>query len=79
MNKTLNIACLLAAAALLSSCGGNKPKENSDYPDWAWADFQRPEGVTRLSPPMLPASSIAPCVRTLCVGKRVTHSIPPPR
>ena len=59
MNKTLNIACLLAAAALLSSCGGNKPKENGDYPDWAWADFQRPEGVNPIISP--DASSIFYC------------------
>jgi len=38
--KLQNIAYLLMAAALVTSCGGKK--QTSEFPDWAWADFQRP-------------------------------------
>ena len=41
--KLQNIAYLLMAAALVTSCGGKK--QTSEFPDWAWADFQRPEGI----------------------------------
>ena len=38
--KLQNIAYLLMAAALVTSCGVKK--QTSEFPDWAWADFQRP-------------------------------------
>ena len=41
--KLQNIAYLLMAAAFVTSCG--EKKQTSEFPDWAWADFQRPEGV----------------------------------
>ena len=44
--KLQNIAYLLVAAALVTSCGGT-----SEFPDWAWADFQRPEGINPIISP----------------------------
>ena len=47
--KLQNIAYLLMAAALVTSCGGKK--QTSEFPDWAWADFQRPEGINPIISP----------------------------
>ena len=47
--KLQNIAYLLVAAALVTSCGGKK--QTSEFPDWAWADFQRPEGINPIISP----------------------------
>ena len=41
--KLQSIAYLLMAAAFVTSCG--EKKQTAEFPDWAWADFQRPEGV----------------------------------
>lgn len=41
--KLQNIAYLLMAAAFVASC--SEKKQISEFPDWAWTDFQRPEGV----------------------------------
>lgn len=43
--KFQHIAYLLMVAAVLTSCG--EKKQISEFPDWAWADFQRPEGIIR--------------------------------
>ena len=45
--KFQHIAYLLMVAAVLTSCG--EKKQTSEFPDWAWADFQRPEGGRRLA------------------------------
>lgn len=45
----LNIASALAVVAVVSSC--EVKKETSGFPDWAWADFQRPEGVNPIISP----------------------------
>lgn len=47
--KLLNIAYLLMTAAYVSSCG--ETKQTSEFPEWAWADFQRPEGVNPIISP----------------------------
>ena len=39
--KLQNIAYLLMAAAFVASC--SEKKQISEFPDWAWTDFQRPE------------------------------------
>ena len=41
--KLQNIAYLLMAAAFVASC--SEKKQISEFPDWAWTDFQRPEGA----------------------------------
>ncbi len=41
--KFQHIAYLLMVAAVITSCG--EKKQTSEFPDWAWADFQRPEGI----------------------------------
>ena len=46
----LNIACILMAAAFISSCG-EKKQLSQEFPDWAWADFQRPTGVNPVISP----------------------------
>lgn len=51
MKKYLGIACLCMAAAVASSCSENKPKETQGFPDWAWANFQRPEGINPIISP----------------------------
>ena len=51
MKNYLGLACLLTATALTTSCSKNKPKETSEFPDWAWADFQRPEGINPIISP----------------------------
>lgn len=47
--KLQNIAHLLMAAAFVTSCG--EKKQTSGFPDWAWVDFQRPEGVNPIISP----------------------------
>ena len=47
--KLQNIAYLLMAAALITSCG--EKKQTAEFPDWAWADFQRPEGINPIISP----------------------------
>ena len=47
--KLQNIAYLLMAAALVTSCG--EKKQTAEFPDWAWADFQRPEGINPIISP----------------------------
>ena len=51
MKKYFNVACLCVAAAFVTSCGENKPKDTAAFPDWAWADFQRPEGINPIISP----------------------------
>lgn len=36
-------------AAVITSCG--EKKQTSEFPDWAWADFQRPEGINPIVSP----------------------------
>ena len=48
--KLQNIAYLLMAAALITSCG--EKKQTAEFPDWAWADFQRPEGINPIISPV---------------------------
>ena len=45
----LNVAYLLLGAALVTSCA--ERKQTSRFPDWAWVDFQRPEGVNPIISP----------------------------
>ena len=47
--KLQNIAYLLMAATLITSCG--EKKQTAEFPDWAWADFQRPEGINPIISP----------------------------
>ena len=47
--KFQHIAYLLMVAAVLTSCG--EKKQTSEFPDWAWADFQRPEGINPIVSP----------------------------
>ena len=47
--KLQNIAYLLMAAALITSCGGKK--QTAEFPDWTWADFLRPEGINPIISP----------------------------
>ena len=47
--KLQNIVYLLMAAALVTSCG--EKKQTSEFPDWAWVDFQRPEGINPIISP----------------------------
>ena len=47
--KLQNIVYLLMAAALVTSCG--EKKQTAEFPDWAWADFQRPEGINPIISP----------------------------
>ena len=47
--KLQNIAYLLMAAAFVASC--SEKKQISEFPDWAWTDFQRPEGVNPIISP----------------------------
>ena len=44
--KLQNIAYLLMAAAFVASC--SEKKQISEFPDWAWTDFQRPEGARKV-------------------------------
>ena len=44
--KLQNIAYLLMAAAFVASC--SEKKQISEFPDWAWTDFQRLEELIRL-------------------------------
>lgn len=48
--KLLNIAYILMAAALVSSCD-EKKQTSQEFPDWAWAAFQRPAGVNPVISP----------------------------
>ncbi len=45
----LNTACLLMIAAGMTSCG--EKKQASEFPDWAWTDFRRPQGVNPIVSP----------------------------
>ena len=47
--KFQHIAYLLMVAAVITSCG--EKKQTSEFPDWAWADFQRPEGINPIVSP----------------------------
>lgn len=52
MKKSIFKVSLLLAAVILVSCNEKKPTENvSEFPDWAWADFQRPEGINPIISP----------------------------
>jgi len=47
-----NILCVAMMAVVLTSCDSKKLAEaSSDFPDWAWADFQRPEGINPIISP----------------------------
>lgn len=55
--KLQNIAYLLMAAALVTSCG--EKKQTAEFPDWAWADFQRPEGINPIISPSIQSTVLA--------------------
>ena len=46
----LSIASVLMLTAIFTSCNSTK-KEATEFPDWAWTDFQRPEGVNPVISP----------------------------
>jgi Predicted glycosylase len=47
-----NILCVAMMAVVLTSCDSKKLAEaSSDFPDWAWADFQRLEGINPIISP----------------------------
>lgn len=47
--RFLHTAWLLMAAAMVTSCG--EKKQVTEFPDWAWADFQRPENTNPIVSP----------------------------
>ena len=47
--RFLHTAWLLMAAAMVTSCG--EKKQTTEFPDWAWADFQRPENTNPIVSP----------------------------
>lgn len=49
--KILNIASVLLLTTVVTSCDTKKPTATSEFPDWAWTDFQRPEGVNPIISP----------------------------
>lgn len=51
MKKNLLYLVLLSALGLNTACNAGKPAQDAPYPDWAWADFQRPEGVNPIIAP----------------------------
>jgi len=52
MKKSIFKVSLLLTAAILVSCNDKKPAEKDlEFPDWAWADFQRPEGINPIISP----------------------------
>ncbi len=48
MKKRLFLATMLLSAAMALSCQAKQP---SEYPDWAWTNFVRPEGVNPVISP----------------------------
>ena len=47
-----HILGIVLIAGVLASCDTKKNVEpTSDFPDWAWADFQRPEGTNPIISP----------------------------
>ena len=51
MKKNLLYLVLWSALALNTSCNAGKTAQEPSFPDWAWADFQRPEGVNPIIAP----------------------------
>lgn len=52
MKKSIFKVSLLLAVVVLVSCNDKKTAEKGmDFPDWAWADFQRPEGINPIISP----------------------------
>ncbi|MFR0679185.1 glycoside hydrolase family 130 protein [Dysgonomonas mossii] len=52
MKKSIFKVGLFLAATVLVSCNEKKPAEAvSEFPDWAWTDFQRPEGINPIISP----------------------------
>ena len=45
-----NISYLLIVAALATSCV-EKQQQTTEFPDWAWTEFQRPAGVNPIISP----------------------------
>lgn len=46
-----NRVCLFVILSLLLSCSGSSTKHPSEFPDWAWTDFQRPVGINPIISP----------------------------
>ena len=46
-----NRVCLFVILSLLLSCSGSSAKHTSEFPDWAWTDFQRPVGINPIISP----------------------------
>lgn len=51
MKKNLLYLVLWSALALNTACNAGKTAQEPSFPDWAWADFQRPEGVNPIIAP----------------------------
>lgn len=51
MKKNFLYLVLLSALGLNTACNAGKTAQDAPYPDWAWADFQRPEGVNPIIAP----------------------------
>lgn len=53
MKKSIFKTAVLLSAIAFISCNEKKQQEEpkSDFPDWAWADFQRPEGLNPIISP----------------------------
>jgi len=50
--NVLNIGLLMITGIALVSCNEKKPAEKvSEFPDWAWTDFQRPDGINPIISP----------------------------
>lgn len=54
MKISLKASMLCAMAFVIISCNEKKPAEPatvSEFPDWAWADFKRPDGINPIISP----------------------------
>ena len=47
----LNKVCLFVTVSLMLSCSGSSTKHSSEFPDWAWTDFQRPAEINPIISP----------------------------
>jgi len=71
--KLQNIAYLLMAAAFVASC--SEKKQISEFPDWAWTDFQRPEGVNPIISPDTTTLFYCPMRQDSIAWEQVIHLI----
>ncbi|MBK5720022.1 hypothetical protein JGH11_03970 [Dysgonomonas sp. Marseille-P4677] len=49
--KRITFSIILIATILVSCNSKKKTESSSDFPDWAWAEFQRPEGINPIISP----------------------------